>query len=99
MNFSKIFKRGYTIFKEGQKPIDGIYLISDGEFQENKKFPQKSVDGQKSTTNILSLVICGPHQTLGLQDLYAPCMSTTVICHSTTARAYFLKKDDFERLL
>jgi hypothetical protein len=25
-------------------------------------------------------------------------MNTTVTCHSTTAKAYFLKKEDFERM-
>ena len=58
MNVTKIFKRGYVMFKEGQKPIDGIYLVMEGEFEETMKY---RVDGNKKSSSILSLKICGKH--------------------------------------
>ena len=33
MNTQKDFKRGQYVFQEGDTNIDGIYLISNGEFE------------------------------------------------------------------
>jgi len=33
LNVHKEFKRGQVVYKENQKEIDGIYLISSGEFE------------------------------------------------------------------
>ena len=46
-------------------------------------------------------MILGVHEILGLEEIltFENCRRSTVICYSQTARAYFINRDDFARLL